>query len=249
MRPDVYQSMARVEDTHWWFRGRRAIITSILSTLNLPKDAAILDAGSGTGGNLAMLSSFGTVYAMEMDAEARALANQRGIVAVQEGELPGKIPFGDQAFDLIAMFDVLEHIEQDFDALSALHARLKPHGMLLLTVPAFEMLWSMHDAMHHHKRRYTVAPLMRLMERAGYTVRFASYINFWLFPLIAIVRILDRLSGNRLIGKKSDGNAELSIPPAPINWLLMKIFASEAGLISRMRLLFGVSIVLLAQKT
>ncbi len=248
MRPDVYQEMARVEDTHWWFRGRRSIIRSVLSQLDLPPQSGILDAGSGTGGNLAMLSAFGHVYAMEMDAEARDLAEKRGIVKLEDGELPGRIPFGEQQFDLAVMFDVLEHIEQDFSSLSAIRGRLTPKGYLLLTVPAFEALWSSHDAIHYHKRRYSLAPLRRLVERAGYKVVRASYINFWLFPLIALMRVLDHVTGNRLLGHKPDGNAELSIPPKPVNWLLEKTFASEAKLIRGMRLPFGVSIILLARK-
>jgi SAM-dependent methyltransferase len=248
MRQDIYQTMAQVEDTHWWFRGRRAIIHSVLKRLALPANAAILDAGSGTGGNLSMLSSFGRVHAMELDAEARALANKRGIVSVEEGELPGKIPFGDRLFDLVVLFDVLEHIEQDYSSLRAVNARLAPGGRLLLTVPAFEMLWSMHDTVHHHKRRYSLSPLTRMLGRAGYKVTFASYINFWLFPLIAIVRILDRCTHGRIIGKKTDGNTELSVPPQPVNNLLEKIFASEAGIIRKVPLPFGVSIILVAQK-
>lgn len=248
MRPDVYQAMARVEDTHWWFRARRRIITSVLERLALPAGATILDAGSGTGGNLAMLLSFGRVFAMEMDAEARVLANKRGIVTVEAGEFPEHIPFGDQQFDLIAMFDVLEHIEQDFRALTAIRARLKDGGRLLLTVPAFESLWGMHDTMHHHKRRYSLHPLTRLIERAGYRVVSTSYVNFWLFPLIATLRILDRITSGRIIGKKAESNAELSIPPAPINDMLEAIFASEAGLIKKTRLPWGISIILLAQK-
>jgi SAM-dependent methyltransferase len=248
MRPDIYQAMARVEDTHWWFRGRRRVIASVLRRLSLPPGAAILDAGSGTGGNLAMLSSFGRVSAMEMDAEARILANKRGIVTVEEGEFPDRIPFADTPFDLVALFDVLEHIEQDFSALTAIRDRLAPGGRLLLTVPAFESLWSMHDTMHHHKRRYSLHPLTRLIERAGYKVTFASYVNFWLFPVIAALRIFDRVSGGRLIGKKKEINAELSIPPAPLNRALEAIFASESGLLRHTRLPFGVSIILLAQK-
>lgn len=248
MRADVYRTMAEVEDTHWWFRARRAIIRSTLARLNLPKGANILDAGSGTGGNLHMLASFGHVSAMEMDAEARALADKRGIVHVQPGELPGNIPFEGKLFDLAVMFDVLEHIEQDSSSLAAIHARLASGGHLLLTVPAFEMLWSVHDTMHHHKRRYSLAPLIRQMERAGYDVTFSSYINFWLFPLIATLRILDRVSGGRIIGKNPGGNAELSIPPVPLNRLLEAIFVSESRLIRILRLPFGVSILLLARK-
>lgn len=248
MRADIYQTMAQVEDAHWWFRGRRAIINSVLQRIALPAEPNILDAGSGTGGNLKMLRFYGRVHAMELEADARELANKRGIVTVIEGKLPENIPFGDQCFDLAVMFDVLEHIEQDYSTLCAIRERLADNGKLLLTVPALEALWSMHDTMHHHKRRYALAPLIRLVERAGYKVTFATYINFWLFPLIAIVRILDRISGGRIIGKKVDSNTELSIPPAPINVLLEKIFASEANLITTMRLRFGVSIILLAEK-
>ncbi len=248
MRADIYQTMASVEDTHWWFRGRRAIINSVLSRIRLPANPSIIDVGSGTGGNLKMLAAIGRVKGMELDAEARALANARGIITVEPGELPGKIPFGGERFDLAVMFDVLEHIEQDYSTLRAIHARLAEGGKLLLTVPAFELLWSMHDTMHHHKRRYGLSPLIRLVERAGYKVTFASYINFWLFPLIALVRIFDRITGGKVIGKKSDSNTELHIPPAPINGLLEKIFASEAGIIRHLRLPFGVSIILVAEK-
>jgi SAM-dependent methyltransferase len=249
MRADIYQAMARAEDTHWWFKARRGIIAHILRDQPLPASAVILDAGSGTGGNLAMLSEFGQVCAMEMDAPARVLANNRGIVTVEEGMLPGTIPFDDKRFDLIVLFDVLEHIEEDFSALSALHTRLNPEGRLMLTVPAFEMLWSLHDDMHHHKRRYSLPPLVRLLERAGYKVTFASYINFWLFPVIASLRIIDRLTGGRLVGRKgADGNAELTIPPSFANRLLEAVFASESRLLRIMRLPFGVSIVLTAKK-
>lgn len=248
MMADLYQQMAKVEDTHWWFRGRRTIVTDIIRRMDLPEGATILDAGSGTGGNLEMLSKFGHVFAMEMDGEARRLADARGIVTVEPGEMPDNIPFGQMRFDLIVMFDVLEHIEQDFNSLAALHGRLAEGGRLLLTVPAFELLWSMHDTMHHHKRRYGVHPLTRLLERAGYRVTFASYINFWLFPFIAALRILDRISGGRIIGKKVDSNAELSIPPKAINATLEKLFASESGIIRRFGLPFGVSIVALAEK-
>ena len=245
MRQDVYTEMARVEESHWWFRARRRIIRHVLNKAELPQNIAILDAGSGTGGNLSMLSSYGTLYAMEMDDGARALANAKGLVNVESGMLPANLPFAQQQFDLAVMFDVLEHVEQDFDALVALHHRLQPGGRLLLTVPAFELLWSAHDEMHHHKRRYSLAPLILLVERAGYKVTFASYINFWLFPLIALLRLLGRLSPGT---REKQENAELKIPPAALNGLLERVFASEARLTDRFRLPFGVSIILLSQK-
>lgn len=248
MRADLYGEMASVEDGHWWFRGRRAIIRHVLNKANIAPGSAILDAGSGTGGNLSMLSQFGKVYAVEMEDEARAFANRRGVVQVEAGMLPGAIPFGAQTFDLAVLFDVLEHVEQDYETLVALHNRLNAGGKLLITVPAFQFLWSEHDVIHHHKRRYALGALTRLVERAGYKVVFSSYINFWLFPLIAGLRLLDRLTFGKLMGKKHGANAELHMPSASVNRLLEGVFASERRLMDIMRLPFGVSIVLLAQK-
>lgn len=248
MRADIYVAMAQVEDRHWWFRARRAICRHVLDRANIPKGANILDAGSGTGGNLGMLSEYGTVFAMEMDEQARALASSRNIVKVEEGMLPHSIPFAPQQFDLAAMCDVLEHVDEDYETLVALGKRLNPGGRLLITVPAFQFLWSQHDTLHHHKRRYRLGALKALVERAGYKVTFASYINFWLFPLIAVMRLLDRLFGPKAADAKAEENAELTLPPAPVNAFLEKVFSSERLLLDRIGLPFGVSILLLAQK-
>ena len=248
MNPEIYQEMAKVEDGHWWFRARRAIVSHVLSSLKLAPGTEILDAGSGTGGNLAMLSRFGKVHAMELDAGARALANARGIVTVEEGKLPAPIPFPGQQFDLVVMMDVLEHIDEDAQTLAALHARLKPGGRLLLTVPAFAFLWSDHDVLHHHKRRYQMKGLKTLVENTGFKVERTSHINFWLFPLIASVRLLNRVTGGAFIRKASHANHELKMPPSWLNSLLEQVFASERALIDTISLPFGVSIVLLARK-
>ncbi len=249
MKAEIYVAMSKVEDGHWWFRARRAICRHVLNKANIPAGAAILDAGSGTGGNLSMLAEYGKVYAMEMDEQARALASSRNIVKVEEGILPGSIPFAPQQFDLAVMCDVLEHVDEDYETLVALAARLNKGGRLLITVPAFQFLWSQHDTHHHHKRRYRLGKLKQLVERAGYTVSFSSYINFWLFPLIAVARLLDHNFGGKSGIVKPAENMELTIPPAPVNTLLEKVFSSERLLLDRMRLPFGVSILLLAQKT
>jgi SAM-dependent methyltransferase len=239
----VYTALAGAEDQHWWFRGRRAIAAHIIERLALPADATILEVGSGTGGNLEMLSRFGRLFATELDTEARAFSDRRGIVKAEKGILPHQIPFGDRRFDLIAAFDVLEHLDADFETLVALHARLVDQGKLLITVPAFPFLWSAHDESHHHKRRYRLRPLVRLFERAGYRVLLASYCNFWLFPLVAAARLPDRFAGT---GRQK--RIDLPIPPAPLNDLLEKIFSSERYLHGIVSLPFGVSIVLLAQR-
>lgn len=246
MNPEIYEEMARIEDLHWWFRGRRAISRDVLSRVPLPERAAILDAGCGTGGNLEMLAHYGRVFALEMHDAARAHAEHRGVVPVAEGWLPENIPFPGQSFDLVTMFDVLEHIEDDAGSLRALHARLNAGGHLLLTVPAFPFLWSLHDEAHHHKRRYRMKPLKKLVEDAGFEVEFASHINYWLFPPIAIIRLTDRLLAK--LGKKPGKASELTIPAPWLNDLLAGLFASETRFYRSIPLLFGVSIILLARK-
>jgi SAM-dependent methyltransferase len=223
MQREVYLTLARVEDHHWWFRARRAIATRILQGLELPANATILEVGSGTGGNLAMLSDFGRLFAMELNPEARALSDRRSIIKAEEGILPDGIPFGNQQFDLIAAFDVLEHIEPDLESLVALRARLAVGGKLLMTVPAFRFLWGPHDESHHHKRRYRLGPFTRLVERAGYQIILANYYNFWLFPIVAAARLLDRCKSVRY-----QNGAQLSIPPAPINRLLEAVLPANA---------------------
>src|SRR5579863_8171002 len=142
MDAQLYPLMAQVEDTHWWFSSRRAIVASMLSGLDLPPDPRILEPGCGTGGNFAMLSRFGQVYAMDSDPEACKFAGARKSAIVEQGELPERIPFANLNFDLVVMTDVLEHLVRDQDALTALRERLKPGGRLLATVPAMPFLWS-----------------------------------------------------------------------------------------------------------
>ncbi len=141
--------MNQLEREHWWFTARRQILDRLLCYADLPVGALILEAGSGTGGNLAMLQRYGKVHAMELDESARELARSKNLdVLIEPGRLPGEIPYGDQLFDAIVMFDVLEHIDEDQATLEAIMARLKPGGRLVLTVPAFSSLWSNHDVIH-----------------------------------------------------------------------------------------------------
>jgi len=235
MDPRIYTKMRETEDHHWWFVGRRQILHSVLDQLSLPADCHILDIGCGTGGNLATYRKFGTVEAMELDPEARHLADARGICEVQKGALPDQIPFPANYADLIMLTDVLEHIDDDLATLEALRERLKPGGRIVLTVPAFQFLWSQHDEELHHKRRYRRYPLIRLAESAGLKVDYISYCNFWLFPMIASVRLLQMV----LQLKMNDHEA----PSLTINRLFKGIFSSEARLIPHMNLPFGVSLI------
>ncbi len=126
-----------LEQRHWWFRGRRAVLRAMLDSLQLSSDARILEAGCGTGGNLPMLGEFGSVDAMEYNPLALDFAKaNHSSLSIRKGELPDEIPYSDEAYDLVCAFDVLEHVEEDGKAVAALARKLKPGGVLLCTAPA-----------------------------------------------------------------------------------------------------------------
>lgn len=242
MEPNVYSLMDALEANHWWFAARRVIAEKIIKRLDLPLDAKILEAGCGTGGNLAMLSRYGQVHAMELDEQARQMANAKGVVQVLSGRLPDEIPYQQEQFDLIALLDVLEHVEDDRNTLSALGALLKPGGVLLISVPAFPFLWSAHDEVHHHKRRYLLGDLKSRLENAGLEITYTSYFNTILFPLVFGARLLGKLRSSK---RK---NGDLAIPHPFVNWLLFSIFSSERFVLGRWPLPFGVSVMAVARK-
>lgn len=237
MRPEAYVEMAAVEESHWWFVGRRKILVSLLEQLDLPPRANILEIGAGTGGNLLMLSAFGRVSAIEMDARARAFAIEKtkGQVPVEAGICPYTIPAFPVDFDLVCMFDVLEHIVEDRETLSEVRTRLAPGGRVLVTVPAYQWLWGPHDESLHHKRRYTAGSLRRCAEAAGYHVQKISYFNSLLFPLAVAARLKDRLSA----GSAATGTA---VPARPLNSLLAMVFGAERHLLRKATLPVGVSL-------
>jgi SAM-dependent methyltransferase len=243
MDPSIYRRMAEVEDAHWWFAARRAILERVIETLKLPPRAAILEVGCGTGGNLPMLARHGRVFGVESEPLAIDFARKRGCATIDRGWLPLDIPFKPCKFDLCLMTDVLEHLEQEVESLAAIRSRLTAGGALLITVPALPFLWSSHDEAHHHLRRYVKAPLCALVAQAGYRVRYASYFNSMLFAPIAVIRTARRLIGPRQDGRRHD----LTMPPAPVNRILKSLFGIERHVIGQRSVPFGVSLLLLAQ--
>jgi SAM-dependent methyltransferase len=238
---EIYRAMAALEESHWWFCSRRVIVRSLIERLKLPPDAVIFEPGCGTGGNFAMLSEFGRVYAMEPDPDACAFARARGIATVERGELPDSIPFGDLKADLIVMTDVLEHLEQDRESLEALRAHLTDGGHFIATVPAFPWLWSEQDVILHHRRRYTAPVLRSLMEITGFKIELLTYYNFVLFPLIAGVRLAQRLL------PPGSHKSELKEHSPLVNSLLLRLFSSERYVIDRLSMPIGTSLLVVAK--
>jgi SAM-dependent methyltransferase len=238
MRREAYLAMAAAEDRHWWFRGRRAILQAVIGGLRLPADAKVLELGSGTGGNFAMLSRFGRVTAVELDGMARQLSAGKtsAVTDVRAGSIPADLPLGGQKFDLVCLFDVLEHIEDDLATLAVVRAHLAPGGSAVVTVPAFAKLYGPHDETLHHKRRYGRAELAAKCRRAGLEVTRLSYINMLLFPAALCARLADRLLRRR----RSSGNA---MPPVVLNEILAAIFGMEHYVIQVMNLPIGLSLL------
>jgi SAM-dependent methyltransferase len=235
MDRSAYASMSAQEQDHWWFVARRAIIDSLVRAhVSLPSDARILEAGCGTGGNLALLAQYGALDAMEYDEDARALATARGQCRVEAGALPNAVGFGETRYDMIALLDVLEHIDEDEASLRALGARLAPNGRLLLTVPAAPWLWSDHDVLHHHKRRYTYKGLLGVVRAAGLKVEVSGYFNSLLFPVAVAQRVAHQLLRR---------DTPLDARPSPLlNAALQRVFAAERHLLGRVPFPMGLSL-------
>jgi SAM-dependent methyltransferase len=241
MERAVFDRMAELDQDHWWFLARRRILDRLIArVVRLPEQAAILEVGCGTGHNLAMLGHYGEVEACELDPSARALASKRLGRKVKDAKLPDLSMFKASSFDLVALLDVLEHVKQDTASLRAIHRRLKPGGALLLTVPANPWMWSAHDAAHHHHRRYSKGQLAKVIADAGFEVQLLSYFNSLLFPPIAAARLV-----GKAVGRDS---ADDKLPGAAINSVLNKVFGLEAGLIGRVPMPFGVSLVAVVRR-
>lgn len=235
----VYDRMAAHDSTHWWYRARRDILADYLARFGgLPKRARILEIGCGTGHNLPMLSRFGQVEAIEIDPAARAIASERLGRAVGAAPLPVLPGVERGAYDLIAVLDVVEHIEDDVAALTAMRERLAPGGKILITVPAHPWMWSAHDVVNHHHRRYTKGTLRAAIAAAGLKPEKLGYFNSLLFPLAAAARMLGKLTGRE--------DSDDSPPPPLVNGLFERIFRLERHMVGRVPMTPGVSLVTLA---
>lgn len=182
-----------------------------------------------------MLAGFGCLQAMECDEDARENAAALRICPVSGGSLPEHVPFDDRTYDLVCLFDVLEHIDDDMAALARLQRLLKPGGRLLVTVPAYEWLWSAHDEAHHHRRRYTTARLGARARSAGLVAIRLGYFNSFLFPLVALARIRGKLRG-------SHSRSDAAMPSPLVNAALTRLFALERFVVRSVFFPFGTSV-------
>jgi SAM-dependent methyltransferase len=215
--------MLAAADVHWWYRGRRRILRAELEALDIPPGSRLLDAGCGSGQTLALLAEFGDVMGIDPDQRSVTLAVARGRRAIVAA-LP-ELPFADGTFAVSTCLDVLEHLDDDRAALIELRRVTAPDGALLVSVPAYPVLWSDHDIANEHVRRYRAAGLRSVVGSAGWTVARLTYFNALLLPAAATVRLAGRLRRSA----RPPGHSDLDLTPSALNGLLELPLRLEAA--------------------
>ncbi|MBM4015572.1 MAG: class I SAM-dependent methyltransferase [Planctomycetes bacterium] len=242
-----------LEHRHWWFAGRRALFFDVLRRALAPAPTAArrlraLDVGCGAGGMLGGLAEFADPIGLDISTELLQRARARGFRRLLVGSAAA-LPVPPASLDLVTAFDCLEHLPDDLAALRSFHAALRPGGHLLLSVPAWQFLFSENDHVAHHQRRYRRGPLVARVEAAGFEVVQASYVNTWLFPLIVPAVLLLKLKQRWLKRRDQPPETNLSwLPPRWLNALLAAIFASERHVLRHASLPLGHSLIVLARR-
>ena len=252
--PAYFEQLSAIESRHFWFRARRRIVADVVcASGRVRQGATVLEVGCGTGHVLGVLERTvpgGTVIGMDTFIEGLRIARRRAARRVVQGDI-NHPPFR-PSFDLIALLDVLEHLDDDTRVLETLRALLRPSGALLLTVPARRSLWSYFDEAGHHRRRYELDELEEKLVAAGYRVEYLSHFMLPLFPLVWLGRRLRALAARALRGRGRDPrrltSAELRVVPV-LNELLAWVLALEAVFVRRRRRLpIGTSLVAVARR-
>lgn len=243
MQSHHYPILYEVEETHWWYVGRRRIIQylveKICTTLNNPSPG-ILDVGCGTGANLKMLAAHGRAEGVDISPQAVEFCRERGLESVKLGAAE-QLPYESGSFELVTALDVVEHLDDDVAGLREMRRVLSRDGRVLLFVPAFMFLWGVQDDVSNHRRRYTLPGLLKAVETAGFAVEWSSYANISFFLPVLAVRCVMRGLGLRA---DTEYGINISLMNGPFSWL----FAAERYVFKRGRLPFGVSAVCIARR-
>ncbi len=242
MENRVYDELAKAELTHWWCVGRRAILTDTIAREIIGGKNRALDIGCGSGLNAKILETKAKeVTGIESENPAIALVAQFAPnLRIVKGEFPNVRLDGH--FDIVTLFDVLEHCDDDIVTLKTIHALMAPNGTLMLTVPAFQWLWTTHDDIVHHKRRYTKNNLHKKVEAAGFHIERITYFNTLLFPAIVALR-----TARNVVGITQTAS-DYALPHPILNWLFGKIFGLEKYLLRYTNFPVGVSILCIARR-
>lgn len=235
-----YQLGYSLEVDHWWYVGRRNILHNLIKSYVNKSHLRILDVGCGSGYTASSLREYGQVWGIDFSEHSLKFCKENRISNICQGDACS-LPFKDESFDLITVLDLLEHLKEDKKGLDEIYRCLKSGGIAIISVPAFMFLWSSFDIPSMHYRRYSRIELKSLCDRAGFMILKLSCINFYIFPLVAVYR---------LIVQKFFKNMELELREYPvfINELLIRLFSSEAHILKLFDVPFGISIVCVAKK-
>jgi len=239
----TYPILFRVEQSHWWHTGRRKIIASFVEDICrrvTDRRPRILDVGCGTGANLLMLSQYGDAEGVDVSEDALAFCHERGLEKVKLGAAEA-LPYDDGTFDLVTALDVVEHLDDDLAGLREMRRVLRPGGRVLLFVPTFMFLWGLQDDVSHHRRRYRMPELRRVLEQAGFEVERTTYANITFFMPILAMRKLMRLTG---IKAETENNINVSA----LNGVLGSMLGAESFVLKYINIPFGVSGLCVARK-
>jgi SAM-dependent methyltransferase len=242
MEKEQYEILYRLEERHWWYLGMQRIVGSLLERyLDPATRPRVLDAGCGTGGMLKYLRRFGPAVGIDVAEEAVGLARRRGLDSLARASVE-ELPFADASFDLLVSFDVLYHqaVVNDRKALQEFSRVLRPGGLLVIRVPAYNWLRGAHDLAVHTRHRYTGKELGQKLQVAGFRLQKLTHVNSLLFPIAALKRVVE--------GKHHPLVMDLELPPAPINDLLFGVLKLESVLLPAMSFPWGLSVLAVATK-
>ena len=240
MRKNLYADLYTLEESHWWHRAKRTLCLSFIQKVSQGKKTKILDIGCGTGGNIKAFSQFGTTYGIDNSKSAIEFCTKRRLKRVKIGSayasgMPASF------FDVVTLLDVLEHIEEK-KALREIKRVLKPGGTLIITVPAYQLLWSEWDVVLHHKRRYNKTQLTGLLTTEGFVINKCSYLYSFLFLPVLLIRSL------KMLVKKKEYTSDFTINAKPINNFLLFLATIEQRILMARQIPFGTSIICIANR-
>lgn len=254
MQQQYYKEYYTLERNHWWFTARLRILEGLLNKRILSAKSGpvqILNAGVATGATSEMLANYGEVTSLEYDGECCEFLRTELNMDVIQGSLT-ELPFEDNSFDVVCAFDVIEHIDDDRLAVQEIKRVLKDDGHIFLTVPAFMFLWSHHDVVNEHFRRYTSKQLSGILKGLDFNIQYRSYFNFALFFPIAAIRVLAKLLPKKKVKEDAESTGsdfEKFNSSGLLNKFLYRLFLSEKPLLKGgVRFPFGVSLMAIGRK-
>jgi ubiquinone/menaquinone biosynthesis C-methylase UbiE len=240
----LLEATAHAEERHFWFDGFRRFVTPLVAEAVRGRSAAaILDCGCGTGHNLTLLRQYGAAVGIDLTASGLGYAHRRGERAVAQASAVA-LPFAAACFDLVTSFDVIYSLQDEAEtmALAEMFRVLRPGGHLVINVAAMDLLTGNHSVLASEVRRYSRTSLTQRLDRAGFQIRRISYTNATIMPLVAAVRLVQRVSGHK------ESAQEIAIPPAIVNSMLSTLLRVEAAALRVVNMPFGSSLLALARR-